>query len=137
MTVVLCQSLGATQMPQCVLNCQHCHKPVTRGEINLVSLASYDPLWAPKPDFPEGGLRMMCPNCKKPSTYQRYELMYTHDQHAAKRYVRDLHPPESQKSLIVSLTWKEFVEKLSELDMKRNEGKPKRRGWKHVFTVSG
>ena len=66
---------------------------------------------------------MMCPNCKKTSTYQRYELMYTHDQHAAKPYVRDLHPAKSQKSLTVCLTWKEFVEKLSELDMKRN-GKP-------------
>ena len=111
-------------MPQSVLNCQHCHKPVTHGEINLAFLASYDPLWAPKPDFPEGGLRMMCPNCKKTSTYQRYELMYTRDQHAARPYVRDLHPPESRKSLTVSLTWKEFLEKLSELDMKRNEGKP-------------
>jgi len=80
---------------------------------------------------------MMCPNCKKLSTYQRCELMSTHDQHAAKQYVRDLHPPESQKSQIVSLTWKEFVERLSEIDMKRNEGKPKRRDWKHVFTVSG
>jgi hypothetical protein len=137
MMTALSLSPGAIQMPQCVLNCQHCHKPVTHGEINLASLASYDPLWAPKPDFSEAGLRMMCSNCKKPSTYQRYELMYTHDQHAAKPYVRDLHPPESQKSQIVSLTWKEFVEKLSELDMKRNEGKPKRRGWKHVFTVSG
>jgi hypothetical protein len=126
MTMVLCLSLGAMQMPQCVLNCQHCHKPVTRGEINLASLASYDPLWAPKPDFPEGGLRMMCSNCKKPSTYQRYELMYTLNQHAAKPYVRELHPPESQKPQIVSLTWKEFLEKLSELDMKRSEGKPKR-----------
>jgi len=124
-------------MPQNVLNCQHCHKPVTHHEINLASLASYDPLWDPKPDFPEGGLRMMCPNCKKPSTYQRYELMYALDQRDAKPYVRDLHSPESQKSLTVSLTWKEFVEKLSELDMKRTQGKPKRRGWKHVFTVSG
>jgi len=63
--------------------------------------------------------------------------MYARDQRAVKRYVRDLHPPESQKSVIVRLTWKEFLEKLSELDMKRNEGKSKRRGWKHVFTVSG
>jgi hypothetical protein len=125
------------QMPQWVLNCQHCYKPFTHGEIDLASLASYDRLWAPKPNFPEGGLRVKCPNCKKPSTYQRYELMYSRDQHAAKPCARDLHPPESQKSLIGSLTWKEFVEKLSELDMKRNEGKRKRRGWKHVFTVSG
>jgi hypothetical protein len=135
MIAALSLSLGAMQMPQCVLNCQHCHKPVTHGEINLASLASYDPLWAPKPDFPEGGLRMMCPNCKKPSTYQRYELLYARDQLAAKPHVRDLDPPESQKSLTVSLTWKEFVEKLSELDMKRTQGKPKRRGWKHVFTA--
>ena len=121
MMLALSLSPGAMQMPQNVLNCQHCHKPVTHHEINLASLASYDPLWDPKPDFPEGGLRMMCPNCKKSSTYQRHELMSTHDQHAPKRYVRDLHPPESQKPQIISLTWKEFVEKLSELDMKRGK----------------
>jgi hypothetical protein len=63
--------------------------------------------------------------------------MYTHDLHAAKPYVRDLYPSESQKPQIVSLTWKEFLEKLSELDMKRNEEKQKRRSWKHVFAVSG
>ncbi|MDQ1407872.1 MAG: hypothetical protein QOG55_3501 [Acidobacteriaceae bacterium] len=79
----------------------------------------------------------MCQNCKKPSTYKRYELIDPHDQHVAKRYVRDLHPPQSEKSQIVSLTWKEFLEKLSELDMKRNEVKPRRRGWKHVFKVLG
>jgi endogenous inhibitor of DNA gyrase (YacG/DUF329 family) len=90
-------------MPQCVLNCQHCHKPVTHGEINLASLASYDPLWAPKPDFPEGGLRMMCPNCKKPSTYQRYELIDPHDQHIAKHTSETFIPPQSEKSQIVSL----------------------------------
>jgi hypothetical protein len=118
-------SLGAMQLPQWVLNCQHCHKPFTCDEIDLAFLGILS-LWRPKPDFPEGGLRMSCPNCKKRSTYQRYELMYTDYQPAAERYVRDLHPPESQKSLIVSLTWKEFVEKVSELDMKRNEGKPKR-----------
>jgi hypothetical protein len=135
MITALSLSLGAMQMSQCVLSCHHCHKPVTHGEIDLASLASYDPLWAPKPDFPEGGLRMMCPNCKKPSTYQRYELLCARDQLASKPHVRDLDPPESQKSLTVSLTWKEFVEKLSELDMKRTQGKPKRRGWKHVFTA--
>jgi hypothetical protein len=47
------------------------------------------------------------------------------DLDAAKRYVRDLHPPESQKFLIVSLkTGKRFVVKLSELDAKLNEGEP-------------
>ena len=77
-------SLGAMQMPQWILNCQHCHKPFTHSEINLVSRAPYDSLWPPKPDFPEGGLRTACPNCKNPSTYQRYQLKYTHDEHAGK-----------------------------------------------------
>jgi hypothetical protein len=72
------------QMPQWVLNCQHCHKLFTCDEIDLASWAAYDPLWPPKPDFPEGGLRMACPNCKKGSTYQRYELMYTDYQPAQK-----------------------------------------------------
>jgi len=72
-------------MPQWVLNCQHCHKPFTHSEINLARPPlSYDLFWPPKPDFPEGGLRMACPNCKKGSTYQRYELMYTHEQHAGR-----------------------------------------------------
>jgi hypothetical protein len=84
MMMALSLSLGAMQMPQWILNCQHCHKPFTHSEINLVSPASYYSVWPPKPDFPEGGLRMKCPNCKKPSTYQRYELKYTHDQHAGK-----------------------------------------------------
>jgi len=35
-------------MPQWVLNCQHCHKPFTCDEIDLASLASYDPLWVPQ-----------------------------------------------------------------------------------------
>jgi hypothetical protein len=47
------------------------------------------------------------------------------DLDAAKRYVRDLHPAESQKFLIVSLkTGKRFVVKLSELDAKLNQGEP-------------
>jgi hypothetical protein len=84
MMTALSLSLGAMQMPQWVLNCQHCHKLFTCDEIDLASWASYDPLWPPKPDFPEGGLRMACPNCKKSSTYQRYELMYTDYQPAQK-----------------------------------------------------
>jgi hypothetical protein len=64
--------------------------------------------------------------------------MSTHDQHAAKRYVRDLHPPESQKSQIVSLTWKEFVEKLSELDMKRGKTEaPRLEARLHGFRLTG
>jgi hypothetical protein len=48
------------------------------------------------------------------------------DLDAAKRFVRDLHAPESQEFLIVSLkTGKELVVKSSELDTKINEGKPK------------
>ncbi len=37
-----------------------------------------DPLgWlAEKPPFPEGGMRVGCPNCKKTSLCQRYQLVY-------------------------------------------------------------
>jgi hypothetical protein len=48
------------------------------------------------------------------------------DLDAAKQFVRDLHAPESQKFLIVSLkTGKELIVNLSELDTTPNEGKPK------------
>jgi hypothetical protein len=47
------------------------------------------------------------------------------DLDAAKRFVRDLHPPESQEFLIVSLkSGKKLVVKSSELDTKINEEKP-------------
>ena len=29
-----------------------------------------------KPAFPDGGVTMVCPNCKAPSVHQRHELIY-------------------------------------------------------------
>jgi hypothetical protein len=76
-------SVGACKMAQWILTCKDCYQSFTYGE-NLVFPKSYDPAWAPKPDFPEGGLGMPCPTCKKTSTYQRYELMYSRGQHTGK-----------------------------------------------------
>jgi hypothetical protein len=35
-------------------------------------------LWfGPKPEFPSGGMVLVCPNCKKSSTYQRHGLVFS------------------------------------------------------------
>ena len=64
-------------MPQWVLNCSNCHKVFTHSKINpRPETIPYDPLWPTKPDFPNGGLKLACPNCRTPAVYQRFELMY-------------------------------------------------------------
>jgi hypothetical protein len=67
-------------MPQWVLSCPQCHKIFTHSKINPRSAPTpFDPLWPTKPDFPDGGLNLACPNCQTPATYQRFELMYRPD----------------------------------------------------------
>ncbi len=64
-------------MPQWVLSCPHCHKAFTYSKIEpRPATGPYDVFWPAKPDFAEGGLRLNCPNCQAPATYQRFELMY-------------------------------------------------------------
>jgi hypothetical protein len=67
-------------MPQWVLSCSNCHKVFTHSKINPRSeTVPFDPLWPTKPDFPNGGLDLACPNCQTSSIYQRFELMYRPD----------------------------------------------------------
>jgi hypothetical protein len=63
-----------------VLGCPDCHEYFTHSAI-LTSgqLQLTDPFetWLePKPEFPEGGMAIVCPNCNKTSTYQRHELVF-------------------------------------------------------------
>ena len=39
-----------------------------------------------KPDFPQGGLKMECPHCKKTSLFQRHQLIYAdfHDRSSSR-----------------------------------------------------
>jgi hypothetical protein len=67
-------------MPQWVLSFPHCHKVFSHSKINPRSATTlFDPLWPTKPDFPDGGLNLACPNCQTPAIYQRFELMYRPD----------------------------------------------------------
>jgi hypothetical protein len=65
-------------MAHWVLSCPDCNKDFTHSEIPENSASVTDPFTgsAVKPEFPVGGFSVLCPNCKKISVYQRYELTY-------------------------------------------------------------
>ena len=63
-----------------VLDCPDCHRDFTHTELCPDDETRQpDPFmgWpGPKPEFPEGGLALICPNCKKSFVYQRHELIF-------------------------------------------------------------
>jgi phage FluMu protein Com len=63
-------------MPYWVLKCPECKIHFTHSEVH-VGREHYG-LWMlpPKPEFPEGGSWIECPNCKKISLFQRFQLTY-------------------------------------------------------------
>jgi endogenous inhibitor of DNA gyrase (YacG/DUF329 family) len=65
-------------MARWVLDCPNCNKEFTHTNINDRGSALRDPFTSPeaKPEFPDGGLSVVCPNCKNTSVYQRYQLTY-------------------------------------------------------------
>jgi hypothetical protein len=67
-------------MSRWVLDCIECHEDFTHTEISTFDeTLPLDPylLWScAKPEFPSGGLVLVCPKCKKVATYQRYELVF-------------------------------------------------------------
>jgi hypothetical protein len=64
-------------MPSWVLNCPGCSKTFPHSQIKQSTMADY---FVPsKPEFPEGGQNLECPNCKKAETYQRTDLRYQLD----------------------------------------------------------
>jgi hypothetical protein len=61
-------------MARWVLGCPHCNEDFTHKEVRSDTGAF---AWsAVKPEFPDGGLNVICPNCNKLSVYQRSELTY-------------------------------------------------------------
>lgn len=61
-------------MAQWILNCPNCGEEVFHSDV-----AADGGVFAwvtPKPDFPEGGLRMDCPKCKASCVFQRHQLLY-------------------------------------------------------------
>jgi endogenous inhibitor of DNA gyrase (YacG/DUF329 family) len=64
-------------MPRWILNCPECQEEFTHSEVRE-SLHGIS-WWDEKPELPESGIQLECPNCKKTSAYQRYQLIYRKD----------------------------------------------------------
>ena len=62
------------------LECTDCRQPFTYKEIlGSEEQRPLDPFlfWSgPKPEFPNDGAALACPNCGKSSTYQRHQLIF-------------------------------------------------------------
>ncbi len=66
-------------MPRWVLACPSCNQEFTHSEIDPSDRApQLDPFsWIDhKPELPEVGVKLACPNCREVSTYKRYQLTY-------------------------------------------------------------
>jgi hypothetical protein len=63
-------------MPHWVLKCPECKIDFTHSEVHI-GREDYG-LWLlpSKPEFPKGGSWLECPNCKKTSLFQRFQLTY-------------------------------------------------------------
>jgi rubredoxin len=67
------RSSGAN-MPRWTLKCDNCNFEFTHSLIEDSGLVSF--LEPSKPEFPEGGSELECPNCRHKDTFQRTELTY-------------------------------------------------------------
>ena len=68
------RGMNGVAMARWVLNCPQCNQDITH-----VHVATESGLFAwsgTKPDFPDGGLSVVCPNCKTSLLYQRNQLLY-------------------------------------------------------------
>ena len=65
-------------MARWVLECAHCKVEFPHSDINVDGYSAFDPftLTATKPEFPQDGLSVVCPNCSNTFVYQRYQLLY-------------------------------------------------------------
>jgi hypothetical protein len=65
-------------MARWVLDCPDCNNEFVHSEIPESNSFIPDPFagTAVKPEFPDGGQSVVCPNCKGTSPYQRYQLLY-------------------------------------------------------------
>jgi hypothetical protein len=65
-------------MARWVLNCPRCKQEFVHSDIpaNVSTVRDLFVGFATKPEFPKGGVTMLCPNCKEMALYQRYQLVY-------------------------------------------------------------
>jgi ssDNA-binding Zn-finger/Zn-ribbon topoisomerase 1 len=61
-------------MPSWMLSCPKCNKQFAHSRIETETLQGF--FFPSKPDFPNGGIELTCPNCQHRATYQRVELTY-------------------------------------------------------------
>jgi hypothetical protein len=62
-----------------VFGCSECNHEFTHSEIDQEHRSPLrDPFdWiGDKPELPDTGVKLECPNCKKVSVYKRYQLTY-------------------------------------------------------------
>lgn len=73
MGILFCEA----KMAYWILECPHCNKEFTHSEISTGSFVA-DPftMSVVKPEFPSGGLSVVCPCCKIATVHQRHELIY-------------------------------------------------------------
>lgn len=64
-------------MPRWVLRCPSCQNEFTYTKIQRHKLEDY--YLEPKPDFPQQGESVRCPNCNSASIYSRHQLTYRAD----------------------------------------------------------
>jgi len=62
-------------MSRWTLKCENCSFPFTHSMIDDSGAVNF--LEPAKPEFPEGGSELECPNCGHKDTYQRTDLMYS------------------------------------------------------------
>jgi hypothetical protein len=71
--------LKGNPVPRWVVGCPECKQEFTHSEISADRRPSaLDPFaWiGDKPDIPETGISLKCPNCNKAAIYKRYQLTY-------------------------------------------------------------
>lgn len=75
-TVIEERKVGNT-MPRWIVRCPRCHAAVPHSEVTFAR-AIEDALagLGRKPDCPNGGFSLECPNCKETAHYQRHQLVY-------------------------------------------------------------
>jgi hypothetical protein len=64
-------------MARWVLYCSHCDAEITHSQIYEGVSSIPGPFESvTKPEFPDGGLSLVCTNCKGTSVYLRHQLLY-------------------------------------------------------------
>jgi uncharacterized protein (DUF983 family) len=70
-------------MARWILECHSCGTEFTHSEIDASIRDPFTNIEL-KPEFPDRGKRVVCPNCRNSSIYQRFELLYRASAKAAR-----------------------------------------------------